>query len=1385
MSAQFKLTCQSVFKPLGRMCNLDVPHTQPSNTKQPSSNLLHREGGTGNALAASGCQTGENRTRAVRPHGFLAAWHGSSSSWQVANHNKPLARSISFRDQVFQISRLGAQPKQCLSTLLAGVIAVACVLLSWSPSAVMAQTLLISNGVHAVPGLTNTTVTLMGQCELHITGTNNPIQGSTIYLESPDAYLVFRGIKPSAVVSTLLAQVRVSGAVAVADSNCRVVHYAMGAVVVPHPATYKPLQVFSGPYFTGVSTNLGYYTYYTGSGLGALNSNIRSFKLKRGYAVTFAEWENGSGLSVNYVAQDGDLDMSVLPAQMAGRVRFVYVVPWRWSSKKGVAGDPGISQLNVQWWYNWNLNQNSTRDLEYVPIRQNRWWPSLSQDWRSRGSVHLLGYNEPDKSDQANMTVEDAIASWPDLLATGLRVGSPAPTDGGRSSWLYPFITQADAAGLRVDFVALHYYWCYNPADPQGAANQFYNFLKSTYDNVRRPLWVTEWNNGANWTSCADPTFEQQAACISAMIDMLDNTPFVERYAIYSWVEECRQVTTNGVLTPAGIVYRDKQSPVGYMQNLPGNGTRSFAQLELDGDTLDSSGYGNNGVTTGCPAYTNGVRGMALVFDGATTRVTLPQNVARGDAFSFAAWVNWRGGAAWQRIFDFGSSTTHYMFLTPNTSGGKLQFGITTNGPSGKQYVETAGLPVGQWTHVAITLAGNTARIYTNGTLAATATGITLRPSVVRPLCNYLGKSQWPADPHFNGVLDAVLITDYALSAAQVAALLTNTPPQFTNSVFIFPMATEGVPYSASLAGFAIDPDPGDTLTFSKPTGPAWLSVASDGTISGTPTGFDGGTNWFTVRVVDAAGQSGYAVLAIPVLTFSASGVWGVNADGLWSETNRWVGGVVATGPGQTADFSKLNITAHRTVTLDVSRAIGTLRFGDTASPYFNWTIAATNDAALTLVSTNTATPPAIYVTNTATLAVPLAGTNGLNKFGPGTFVLAASNTLSGTVDIDTGSTTANDGIVRFAAPGAAGAVSHIRIRNNNDGSSTLQLDGAAGNIIVPSRLTINCRNVNVPAIQNLAGTNTLTGFVGLEVGGNRVIYQCDSGLLVFAGTNQYIGTLTGGRTYIFAGAGDHLVAGPIHNSTNGAPIHLAKMGTGTLTLAAANTYGGTTAVSNGTMYVNGSISTGAVTVASGALLGGTGTINGPVTIVTGGTIAPGVGIGRLTVNNSAIFQPGSTLRIELNKAAGTNDFLRINGTLALGGTLVVTNLDGVLCPGDTFTVFQANTITGSFSAVVLPALNFGLAWDTTGLPNGVLRIAATNPPSVSGAQISGEGIFHLTGIGSAAQRYQLLTTTNLTPPVVWSVVTNTVADTNGLFEFADPEATNFNCRFYRVQAIQ
>ena len=115
------------------------------------------------------------------------------------------------------------------------------------PLAVSAQTLTITNGVQNYASLTNTTVTMSGRCELRVTNASNPLSGCTINLNSIDAWLFLTGVKPSVVVSTYLGQIKVNGARAVADSNCRVVQYGQnGAVVIPQASTFQPLTVFTG-----------------------------------------------------------------------------------------------------------------------------------------------------------------------------------------------------------------------------------------------------------------------------------------------------------------------------------------------------------------------------------------------------------------------------------------------------------------------------------------------------------------------------------------------------------------------------------------------------------------------------------------------------------------------------------------------------------------------------------------------------------------------------------------------------------------------------------------------------------------------------------------------------------------------------------------------------------------------------------------------------------------------------------------------------------------------------------------------------------------------------------------------------------------------------------
>jgi hypothetical protein len=94
----------------------------------------------------------------------------------------------------------------------------------------------------------------------------------------------------------------------------------------------------------------------------------------------------------------------------------------------------------------------------------------------------------------------------------------------------------------------------------------------------------------------------------------------------------------------------------------------------------------------------------------------------------------------------------------------------------------------------------------------------------------------------------------------------TNDAPVFIDPLLVLSSATENEAFQASLLGTASDIDAGDGLSYAKESGPAWLEIAADGSVSGTPGDADAGENEFEVRVTDIAGAHAEAVLRIMVL---------------------------------------------------------------------------------------------------------------------------------------------------------------------------------------------------------------------------------------------------------------------------------------------------------------------------------------------------------------------------------------------------------------------------------------------------------------------------------------------------------------------------------------
>ena len=155
--------------------------------------------------------------------------------------------------------------------------------------------------------------------------------------------------------------------------------------------------------------------------------------------------------------------------------------------------------------------------------------------------------------------------------------------------------------------------------------------------------------------------------------------------------------------------------------------------------------------------------------------VQLPYRVADSEELSVAMWVKWNTSTTqWQRIFDFGNDEDHYLFLTPNSGTSKMRFAIKNGGD--EQILDCPSkLSSYLWKHVVVTMGKDKTAIYVDGTEVASTTGITIKPSDIRPVLNYLGRSQYTADPNISANYDDVRIFNYALSADEVKAVKDGT----------------------------------------------------------------------------------------------------------------------------------------------------------------------------------------------------------------------------------------------------------------------------------------------------------------------------------------------------------------------------------------------------------------------------------------------------------------------------------------------------------------------------------------------------------------------------------------------------------------------------------
>lgn len=412
-------------------------------------------------------------------------------------------------------------------------------------------------------------VTLSGSVDYHISSATPFATTGSIDITNPEkAVVIFDALLPSK-AKNYIGSVTINGEKAVSGTNCQLRVFRAGCMLLPYPEK-QVLSVYTEANYGGSMKNsYDVNTIYSLANDKEFNNQIRSFKLKRGYMVCFSNQPSGQGYSRVFIADKADLEIASLPKVLNGRISYIRISKWNNVIKRGWAGywdDATQEMLNTGWAYNWDASTHSDwTDREYVSQRHHIGWPSFT-DVGKVGSANILGHNEPDnKADgrEHPATVDEVLAEWPQLMAEGRRLGSPAVS--GDYNWLYRFIDSIDARGWRCDFIAVHAYW-YSDVDS----------WKRQLENISsrcggRPIWITEMNYGANWTgwpgsntSASDANYAIEKQHMGPILDYLNDASYIERYAFYNNVQDCRYAVANKKLTPIGEYYANLRPAMAY-----------------------------------------------------------------------------------------------------------------------------------------------------------------------------------------------------------------------------------------------------------------------------------------------------------------------------------------------------------------------------------------------------------------------------------------------------------------------------------------------------------------------------------------------------------------------------------------------------------------------------------------------------------------------------------------------------------------------------------------------------------------------------------------------------------------------------------------------------